>query len=68
MRERILEELVVPCVRRPASLRRLSVEYPDGSVHSIDAEDEGLEPADIPPEVFALACGRAKGCPMMKGG
>lgn len=58
---------VVRKVRRPNPLRSVSVEYPDGSVQSFDAEDDGFEPADIPPEVFALACGRAKGCPMMKG-
>lgn len=58
---------VVQEVRRPNPMRSLSLEYPDGSVHHFNAEDEGLEPADIPPEVFALACGRAKDCPMMKG-
>lgn len=54
-------------VRRPKPLRSVFVEYPDGSLHSINAEDADLEPADIPPEVFALACGRAKDCPMLKG-
>ena len=52
----------------PQPLCGLKLEYPDGSDHYINAEDGSLEPADIPPEVFALACGRAKDCPMMKGG
>lgn len=59
---------VVREVRRPHSLRTVTGEFPDGSVHRINAEDGGLKPADIPPEVFALACKRAKDCPMMKGG
>ena len=40
---------------------------PDGHVHTMNALSAGIEPADIPPEVFALACGRAKNCPMVKG-
>lgn len=40
---------------------------PDGRAYTVNALTESLEPADIPPEVFALACGRAKDCPMMKG-
>lgn len=53
---------------RPKPLKSLHLEHPDGSVRSLNAEDEGLEPADIPPEVFALACGRARECPMLKEG
>lgn len=59
---------VVREVRRPQPLRGVSVEFPDGRVVSCNAEDSSLKPADIPPEVFALACGRAKDCPMLNGG
>lgn len=54
--------------RWPQPMCSIEVEHPDGSKHCYNAEDGGLEPADIPPEVFALACGRAKDCPIMKGG
>ena len=52
----------------PQPLCTVSLEFPDGLTMSYNASDEGLGPAGIPPEVFALACGRAKDCPMMKGG
>ena len=52
---------------RPRPICGLTLEFPDGHTTSCNASDEGLEPAGIPPEVFALACGRAKDCPMMKG-
>ena len=45
-----------------------SVELKDAGGKSIvvDALCGSVVPAAIPPEVFALACGRAKDCPMMK--
>lgn len=51
----------------PQPMKSIEVKAPDGQVRAIDALDTELEPADIPPEVFALACGRAKDCPMLKG-
>lgn len=51
---------------RPASA--VELKDPDGRALVVDALAAGVEPADIPPEVFSLACGKAKGCPMMKGG
>lgn len=39
----------------------------NGKVSFVDVLDGSIEPADIPLEVFALACGKAKGCPMMNG-
>lgn len=59
---------VVREVRRPTPLRNVTVEFPDGRTTLISADDGGLVPADIPPEVFALACGRAKDCLMMNRG
>lgn len=53
---------------RPQQYRCFNLGFPDGRVICCDADDRELEPADIPPEVFALACSRAKDCPMMKGG
>ena len=50
----------------PQPMAAVVLKEADGSRHSVNAFD--LEPADIPPEVFALVCGRAKDCPMMKGG
>lgn len=52
----------------PQSLTALNVKEADGRMLCLHGLDAGLKPADIPPEVFALACGRAKECPMMKGG
>jgi hypothetical protein len=51
----------------PQPLCTINLEFPDGHEGYCNAEDSDLEPADIPPEVFALACGRAKDCPMLKG-
>lgn len=39
----------------------------DGRALTVHALDANLEPADIPPEVFALACSKASDCPMMRG-
>lgn len=52
----------------PKSLCAVELKDSDGSTRLVDVLAGGIEPADIPPEVFALACGRAKDCPMMKGG
>lgn len=52
----------------PDSLNTVELKDSDGRTCVVNALAEGIEPADIPPEVFALACGRAKECPMMKGG
>ena len=51
----------------PQRVTTLDVKEADGSIHCVNGLDDGLEPADIPPEVFALACGKAKDCPMLKG-
>ena len=40
---------------------------PLGKTRTVNVESADLMPADIPPEVFMLACGKAKDCPMMKG-
>lgn len=52
----------------PHPMREVELKDPDGKVFLIDGMHESIEPADIPPEVFALACEKAKGCPMMRGG
>lgn len=52
----------------PQTLAALDVREADGRTRCLNGLDNGLKPADIPPEVFALACGRAKDCPMMNGG
>lgn len=52
----------------PSQTTTLDVKEADGRIHCVNGLDGGLEPADIPPEVFALACGKAKDCPMLKGG
>lgn len=55
-------------VDRPQPFCTIVLEFPDGHEVRCDATDPCLEPADIPPEVFALACGRARECPMLKEG
>lgn len=52
----------------PKRLNTVELKNSDGTVFIIDVLNGVVEPADIPPEVFALACGKAKDCPMMKGG
>ena len=52
----------------PQPMREVELKDPDGKVFIVDVLNGPVEPADIPPEVFALACEKAKGCPMMKGG
>lgn len=52
----------------PREVRSVELKDPSGNVFIVDALCASIEPSDIPPEVFALACGRAKDCPMMKGG
>lgn len=51
----------------PLPLCAIELKDPDGRTCVVDALAENIEPADIPPEVFALACGKAKNCPMVKG-
>lgn len=66
---RVMADGTVKQVDWPQPLCTLGLEFPNGHTTTCDASDEALEPAGIPPEVFALACGRAKNCPMMmKGG
>lgn len=52
----------------PQQMTTLNIKGADGRVRCVHGLDDDLKPADIPPEVFALACGRAKDCPMLKGG
>lgn len=52
----------------PQPMRAVDVKTPNGRTHAVNALAMNIEPADIPPEVFALACGKAKNCPMLKGG
>lgn len=52
----------------PQQLTALTVKDADGRIYCPHGRACGLEPADIPPEVFELACRKAKECPMMKGG
>lgn len=52
----------------PKRLNTVELKDSDGKVSIVDVLCGSIEPADIPPEVFALACGKAKDCPMMKGG
>lgn len=54
-------------VEWPLAICAIKLEFPDGHTSNYSAESSDLEPADIPPEVFALACKRAKDCPMIKG-
>lgn len=49
----------------PQSCRQVEVRFADGKTSRVDALK--LKPADIPAEIFALACGKAADCPMMKG-
>lgn len=51
----------------PRPLSTVELKDPDGRTYVVSALAENIEPADIPPEVFALACEKANGCPMMKG-
>lgn len=45
----------------------VELKYPDGRVYAVNALAKSIEPADIPSEVFALACERATNCPMIRG-
>jgi hypothetical protein len=49
----------------PQTCTKVEVRFADGRTSHVDALK--LKPADIPAEVFALACGKAADCPMMKG-
>ena len=52
----------------PQPVTMVELKDSSGKVFVVDALCSSIEPAAIPPEIFALACGRAKDCPMMKGG
>ena len=52
----------------PHQMITVELKDPSGDTRTVSALAGGIEPADIPPEVFALACEKAKNCPMMKGG
>lgn len=52
----------------PQPMREVELKDNDGKVFIVDVlHNRSVEPADIPPEVFALACEKAKDCPMMRG-
>lgn len=51
---------------QPATM--VELKDPGGKVLAVDALCSSITPADIPPEIFALACGNAKKCPMLKEG
>lgn len=52
----------------PNPITEVELKNPDGKVSIVDVLCGCIKPADIPPEIFALACGKAKVCPMMRGG
>lgn len=52
----------------PERMDTVELKDSNGCTSVVNALVENLEPADIPPEVFALACRKANDCPMMKGG
>lgn len=52
----------------PSSMCNVELKDSAGQVSSVDVLCGSIEPADIPTEVFTLACARAKDCPIMKGG
>ena len=52
----------------PTPLGSVELKNPEGRISVVNALASCIEPADIPSEVFALACGTAKDCPMLKGG
>lgn len=52
----------------PQRLSTVELKDPNGHRYVVNALADSIEPTDIPPEIFALACGKAKDCPMMKGG
>lgn len=51
----------------PKTITAVKLKDTAGEVSIVDVLGGSIEPADIPPEIFALACGKAKDCPMMKG-
>ena len=52
----------------PKQLSTVELKDPNGRTYTVNALAGNIKPADIPSEIFALACGKAKDCPMMKGG
>lgn len=51
----------------PQEVNAVKLKDPYDREYIVNALAEAIEPADIPSEVFALACRKAKDCPMMKG-
>lgn len=51
----------------PQSVCEVELKDSDGRLSISHALNKDIEPADIPPEVFALACAKASDCPMMRG-
>lgn len=51
----------------PIPVSTVELKDPDGRTFIETALAGDIEPADIPPEVFALACEKAKDYPMLKG-
>lgn len=51
----------------PQSVREVELSDYDGDVFVVDVLHGHIEMAGIPPEVFELACEKAKNCPMMGG-
>lgn len=51
----------------PQRVTMVELKNAEGRVSTPDALCESIAPAGIPPEVFALACRRAKDCPMLSG-
>ena len=52
----------------PKQLSTVELKDTNGRTYTVSALAGNIEPADIPSEIFALACEKAKNCPMMKGG
>lgn len=52
----------------PRPVTEVELKDASGTTTIVNAICDSVVPADIPPEVFALACGRARECPIMKGG
>lgn len=52
----------------PTQMNTIELKDSYGRTRIVNVLSKDLEPADIPPEVFAIACSKAKVCPMMRGG
>lgn len=51
----------------PFGVSTVELKDPSGRTYTRHVLDGNIEPADIPHEVFALACEKAKDCPMRGG-